>query len=209
MIRIAVYDSNSVMIAGLVSILAQLPDLHLVGSFVDQASLTTISDRPFDLLLVEQLPEAEWWWLEEWLLTVDFKPTGILLIDSLTTEEIDEYLHLGFKGFLPRLTTTEEAIATINAVVAGLMVIHPDLASFDDSKPAISPEVNTEVYLTGREIEVLQLLGVGLDNKAIASTLKISKHTVKFHLSSIFSKLDVSSRTEAVTLGLRQGLIRL
>ncbi|MEM7759048.1 MAG: response regulator transcription factor [Cyanobacteria bacterium P01_A01_bin.40] len=209
MIRIAVYDSNSVMIAGLVSILAQLPDLHLVGSFVDQASLTTISDRPFDLLLVEQLPEAEWWWLEEWLLRVDFKLTGILLIDSLTTEEIDEYLHLGFKGFLPRLTTTESAIAIINAVMAGLIVIHPDLIPFNDSKPAITPEINAEIYLTAREVEVLQLLGVGLDNKAIASTLTISKHTVKFHLSSIFSKLDVSSRTEAVTLGLRQGLIRL
>ena len=58
--------------------------------------------------------------------------------------------------------------------------------------------------LTFREVEVLQLLAAGLDNKAIALKLQISKHTVKFHISSILSKLNVSSRTEAVTFGLRQ-----
>lgn len=215
MIRIAVYDSSSIVSAGLLSILAQLPDLHLVGSFADQTSLKTISDCPLDLLLVEQIPEADWWWLEEWLLTIDFKLAGILLIDSITNEEMDEYLRLGFKAFLPRLINTEDIIATVNAVMAGLIVIHPDLAPFSESHTwgkdlcAITPETNREIYLTAREIEVLQLLGSGLHNKAIASTLQISKHTVKFHLSSIFSKLGVSSRTEAVTLGLRQGLIRL
>jgi DNA-binding NarL/FixJ family response regulator len=61
--------------------------------------------------------------------------------------------------------------------------------------------------LTQREIEILQMLAAGMDNKTIARQLHISEHTVKFHISSIFAKLDVSSRTEAVTLGIRQGLI--
>ena len=89
-------------------------------------------------------------------------------------------------------------------------MIHPELTSFDEGQPAIVPESQSENYLTPREVEVLQLLGTtGLDNKAIASRLQISKHTVKFHISSILSKLCVSSRTEAVTSGLRQGIIRL
>ncbi|MGL5833372.1 MAG: response regulator transcription factor, partial [Waterburya sp.] len=149
------------------------------------------------------------WWLEQWLSTSDLELAGILLTDSITTEEISEYLALGFKAFLPRLMSSNEIIAAIEAVVAGLIVIHPELAAFGESNPAITPLSQSEIYLTSREAEVLQLLGSGLDNKAIASTLQISKHTVKFHISSILSKLNVSSRTEAVTLGLRQGLIRL
>ena len=209
MTRIVVYDSNSVVIAGLVSILPRLSEVEVVGSFVDETSLISLSDRPFDLLLLEGMPEEDWWWLERWILTVDFKMAGILLSDSLTTEEMGEYLSLGFKAFLPRLTNTEEIMATIEAVMAGLIVIHPELASFAESDSAITPEPQSGIYLTSREVEVLQLLGAGLDNKAIASALQISKHTVKFHISSILSKLSVSSRTEAVTLGLRQGLIRL
>lgn len=220
MIRIVVYDSNSVVIAGVVSILEALPrsDLQIVGSFVDETSLISMSDqrscqaspdRAFDLLLLERMPQEDLWWLERWMLRVDFKIAGILLTDSIATEEIGEYLSLGFKAFLPRLTNTEEIIATIDAVMAGLIVIHPELASFGESDPAITPESQSEIYLTSREVEVLQLLGTGLDNKAIALRLQISKHTVKFHISSILSKLCVSSRTEAVTLGLRKGLIRL
>jgi two-component system, NarL family, response regulator YdfI len=61
--------------------------------------------------------------------------------------------------------------------------------------------------LTRRETEILRMIAEGLGNKQIAWQLKISEHTVKFHISSIFNKLDVSSRTEAVTAGIRRGLI--
>nr|WP_277922584.1 response regulator transcription factor [Coleofasciculus sp. FACHB-1120] len=63
--------------------------------------------------------------------------------------------------------------------------------------------------LTPREIEVLGMLALGMGNKNIAKHLSISEHTVKFHVSSIFQKLNASSRTEAVTLGARLGLIML
>jgi DNA-binding NarL/FixJ family response regulator len=102
-----------------------------------------------------------------------------------------------------------EIIAAINAVIVGLIVIHPDLESSINNNSAITPLPPSEIYLTSREIEVLRLVADGLDNKAIALQLQISKHTVKFHISSILSKLDVSSRTEAVTFGLRRGLILL
>ena len=63
--------------------------------------------------------------------------------------------------------------------------------------------------LSPREIEVLRMMAEGLGNKEIAWRMKLSEHTVKFHISSIFTKLDVSSRTEAVTLGVRLGLVPL
>jgi two-component system, NarL family, response regulator YdfI len=63
--------------------------------------------------------------------------------------------------------------------------------------------------LTPREVEVLHMLAEGLGNKTIARRLGISEHTVKFHVGSIFAKLNASSRTEAVTLGVRQGLVML
>ena len=165
-------------------------------------------DRQPDLLLLERSPDRDWW-LDRIRLPTGFDLPIILLTDSLTTEEIGEHLALGFKAFLPRLITATEIIATIDAVMAGLIVIHPDLASFSESDSAITPLPPAEISLTSREVEVLQLLAAGLDNKAIALKLQISKHTVKFHISSIFSKLNVSSRTAAVTFGLRQGLIWL
>jgi len=67
----------------------------------------------------------------------------------------------------------------------------------------------TDGVLTRREAEVLTMLAEGVGNKTIAARLRISEHTVKFHIASIFSKLGASSRTEAVTLGARQGLILL
>lgn len=63
--------------------------------------------------------------------------------------------------------------------------------------------------LTGRELEVLRLVARGLSNKEIAATLDLSTHTVKYHLASVLEKLGVSSRTEAVSLGIRTGLVPL
>ena len=73
---------------------------------------------------------------------------------------------------------------------------------------SISPEVKLE-DLTDRELQVLQRLAEGLANKQISVLLGISEHTVKFHVSSIFSKLGVANRTEAVRLGLQKGLVSL
>lgn len=61
--------------------------------------------------------------------------------------------------------------------------------------------------MTSREIEVLRMLGSGLSNKEIAKTLHISEHTVKFHVASIFQKLEVSTRAQAVAVGIRQGIL--
>jgi DNA-binding CsgD family transcriptional regulator len=141
----------------------------------------------------------------------------------------------GFPGtvraVLPRNVTRAELTAAIEAVAAGLFVVHPadadllpglrpreteaeaDVGPGSSPSPGFSivPPLNEQLVepLTRREIEVLQLLAAGLGNKEIASRLHISEHTAKFHVASILSKLGAATRTEAVTQGIRRGLVMI
>jgi DNA-binding NarL/FixJ family response regulator len=102
---------------------------------------------------------------------------------------------------------SNELGAAITAAAHGFVVLPRELAPRLVGRQAVV-EVSSEA-LTNREQEILQLIGQGLPNKQIAGRLQISEHTVKFHVSSIFAKLGVASRTEAVRTGARQGLITL
>jgi len=106
-------------------------------------------------------------------------------------------------GILPTDASAEELSAAIHALSQGLIVGAPALLFESEGEP-LSPGP-----LTDRETEVLGLLAKGLANKQIAVALGISEHTVKFHVSSIYSKLNVANRTEAVREGLRGGWIAL
>ncbi len=106
-------------------------------------------------------------------------------------------------GILPEDTSAEELQAAVVGVSTGLIVGGSHLLFASDQ------ELGLQSPLTGREQEVLALLARGLANKQIAASLGISEHTVKFHVSSIFSKLNVTNRTEAVRAGLRGGWIAL
>jgi DNA-binding NarL/FixJ family response regulator len=137
----------------------------------------------------------------------------IILADEVQVDWTTEALRLGIRAVLPRSATAEEILHTVVTVAAGLVVLHPDvvdvLLSVLPSVGRTVDDANPVQALTPREIEVLGMLAEGLGNKAIAKRLSISEHTVKFHVSSIFTKLNATSRTEAVTLGARQGLIML
>ncbi|HET6594546.1 MAG TPA: response regulator transcription factor [Anaerolineales bacterium] len=106
-------------------------------------------------------------------------------------------------GVLPTDASAEELTAAVRALSQGLIVGTSTLLFESESEPL------SHGPLTDRESEVLGLLAKGLANKQIALTLGISEHTVKFHVSSIYSKLNVTNRTEAVREGLRGGWIAL
>jgi DNA-binding NarL/FixJ family response regulator len=124
---------------------------------------------------------------------------------------ISEARPAGVRAVLPRNSSAAEIIAAIEAVAAGLFVFHP---ADVDAVPAARPRESESGAvlaepLTPREIEVLRWLAEGLGNKEIAARLNISEHTAKFHVASIMGKLGAASRTEAVTLGIRHGLVMI
>lgn len=108
-------------------------------------------------------------------------------------------------GALPLEASREELLAALHALSEGLVVSAPQ---FVNAQPA-SHEEDGYPALSEREIEVLGLLAQGKANKQIAAMLSISEHTVKFHVSSIFTKLNVTNRAEAVRQGVRGGWVTL
>ena len=132
-------------------------------------------------------------------------PAILVLADDMRGILDAGWMRDGGRAVLPRHASTQEIVAAIDAVAAGLIVVHPDAGPLGSSlgrRPAGGSQP-----LTPREIEVLGMMAEGLGNKVIATRLGISLHTVKFHIGSIFAKLNVESRTEAVTVGVRRGLV--
>jgi DNA-binding NarL/FixJ family response regulator len=113
---------------------------------------------------------------------------------------------LGLHGSLPLHATPEEVVAAVRAVHAGLFALHPEALA-----PAVAARMGPPptIALTPREREVLELIAEGVHNRGIAARLAISRHTVKFHVASVLAKLGARTRTEAVTLALRAGLLAM
>ena len=111
---------------------------------------------------------------------------------------------LGLRAALPLTARPEEIDGAVRAVHGGLLVLHPEALA-----PAAVADtvVATGAALTAREREILELMAEGAHNRSIATRLAISRHTVKFHVASILAKLGAASRTEAVAVALRRGLL--
>jgi two-component system, NarL family, response regulator YdfI len=158
------------------------------------------------------LPLADVWVLSsaDLLPVGDEHPALLLLSDDPT--DILRLVSYPLWGILPLEASETELAAAIQALSEGLFVGAPSLLGELLARRPRSDMVldNSSVQsLTGRETEVLQLAAEGMANKQIALSLGISEHTVKFHLSSIYTKLGVTSRTEAIRTGVRCGLIAL
>ena len=115
----------------------------------------------------------------------------------------------GVRGVLRDDATAEELTAAVAATMAGLVVLHPAALIARPAAVAGSRRVSEGTGLTPREVEILEMMAEGMSNRRIAVRLGISGYTVKFHVASVLGKLGAASRTEAVTLGVRNGLISL
>ena len=215
MMRVLVAATDSIVRAGLESILRASSDMSVVCVASDPDTLANlITAQSPDVVLMELGLQDEEPVSEKLVALSTLTEVAIVLLgDTFQGDWITEALRLGVRAVLPRRATAEEILQAVVAVAAGLVVLHPD--AIDLLLPVLSSvtqpvdEASLVQALTPREIEVLGMLAEGLGNKAIARRLSISEHTVKFHVSSIFTKLNARSRTEAVTLGARQGLIML
>jgi len=193
--RILIGSASAVVRAGLETLLGANPSLSVSSRPLNQLDLDAL--QPEVLLLDLDLPE------EALLMQL---AGGIPLV--VLCEEPLEALRLGARAVLPPTADGAEILCAIEAAALGLVILHPDtLETLVPLLPTGPRPISQS--LTPREIEVLGMLAEGLGNKNIARHLGISEHTVKFHIGSLFTKLNASSRTEAVTLGARQGLIML
>jgi len=213
-IRVLVVAASPVERAGYGALVATSPNLTVVGSGSDWETIapTLALYHPDVVLLDLSVPDDEF--ISEKLLFRETTHPAIIVITeepySLWQEAVKNSL---VQGILPQTATELEIVAAVEAVATGLVVLHPDvmesLLPSKESRVREALPTNPPQALSQREIEVLEMLASGMGNKTIAKRLGISEHTVKFHVSSIFQKLQVSTRTEAVTLGVRLGLIML
>ncbi|HKA35126.1 MAG TPA: response regulator transcription factor [Candidatus Binatia bacterium] len=206
MVRIVIGASSKVVRLGLESLVETEPSFKLVGSFSLGDALARLADLQPDVAVLDlasPVDEAMVFSLEQE--PAPPRPALVVLSDEPGSFPVAEAFRAGVRAILPRRPQPAELIAALQASAAGLVVLHPDAL-----EPALSPaEMDTDEILTPREIEVLRMIAEGSGNKLIAARLEISDHTVKFHVASIFTKLGAGSRTEAVTIGIRKGLLMI
>lgn len=188
MIRVSIVAATAVARAGLRAM--------LLGA-ADRGEVTVVDDgSDVSVVMLEDSEEIE----------IDTAVPVVLLLDSDSAQAFGEGLRAGARAVLAADTTPDELLAAVQAVAAGLTVLPARQAQL-----LFEPRPQERVLeaLTPRETEILRLLAEGISNKEIAARLAISEHTVKFHITGIMAKLGAGTRTEAVTTGLRQGLILL
>lgn len=211
MIRVLVAAASPVVRQGLEAIATTSPLLTVVGtSGVATLAAEVESLQPDVILLEWELQDEE---LPTFSLAQALAPTIVVLASDPHSAWVAETLRSSsVRAILPHEATASQIVAAVEAVADGLVVMHVDLFEpllLDLPSPPRSPDGASLQVLSPREIEVLGMIAEGLGNKTIARRLGISEHTVKFHIGSIFTKLNASSRTEAVIIGARQGLIML
>jgi two-component system, NarL family, response regulator YdfI len=134
----------------------------------------------------------------------------VLLTDHPSPDAVYRAIRAGVRGVLPADLESEQLGVALEAVARGLVVLYPgEVAAPRSTRASAADFAEAVESLTVRERDVLQMLSQGMGNKEIALRLKISEHTVKFHVASILAKLGAATRTEAVSIALRRGLILL
>ena len=204
MIRTLVSATTELARAGLAAVVRGDTRLTLVGEASPAELAASVATFAPDVLLEDR--------------DLDRAPISVpsvALVDDPRSAWTGDGLDRADRGphaILARDASSREIAAAIVAVAAGLIAVQPHaLAPYASGSQTLVPEseMPANERLTAREREVLAELAGGAPNKAIAARLAISEHTVKFHVASIFAKLGASSRTEAVTQGMRLGLIML
>ena len=191
--RLVIVASSAVARAGLEALAASIPGLKVVGALPDYEGAEDL--LPDVVVTTEAWQEAP-------------KAPLVVLGGGEQAVWTAEAVRHGVRALLPATASQEAILSAVDAAANDLAVVDPDeLEHWLGAKPqAANPE---ETDLTAREQEVLRMMADGAANKAIAWRLGVSEHTVKFHVASILAKLGAGTRTEAVSMGMRRGLIPL
>jgi DNA-binding NarL/FixJ family response regulator len=202
--RVLLVDDHALLRTGVANIINQEPDLHVVAEAENGVDALAAYDRhqPDVTLLDLRMPVMEGVEVVRRLRERDPRARVIVLTTYDTDDEISQALKAGAKAYVLKDIAADDLVGCIRDVLAGKTYIAPAAA-------AKLAEGVTRVQLTPREMATLRLLADGKANKEIANALDISERTVKSHLAHLFEKLGVTSRTEAIKIATRRGLVRL
>jgi DNA-binding NarL/FixJ family response regulator len=199
-IRVVLADDHAVVRAGIRQFLEHAEDIVVIGEADDgEAAKTLIEQEPPDVAVLDiQMPKASGIEITRWI-RAHYRQIGVLI---LTAFDDDPYvlavLQAGANGYVLKTASPLDIIQAVRDVNAGKSALDPQIT--EKVMAQITGHRNTPPVekLTDRELEVLTLVGQGYTNKAIGVQLGISDRTVQGHLARIFTKLNASSRTEAV-----------
>ena len=204
LIRVLVADDHSVVRNGIMGIVNAQVDMKVVA---DAGNGEEAIDRYFaetpDVALIDiQMPGIDGIAVVEAIRLKNPAARLIVLTTYDTDEDIERVLRAGAKAYLLKDVEPKDLVQCIRDVHSGKTFVAPAVAAKLANRL-------TRVQLTTRELEVLKLIAKGLANKEIGASLHIAESTVKLHVNTLFEKLAVTSRTEAMRVGLERGLIRL
>jgi len=201
--RVLVADDHSLLRTGVANIINQEPDLEVVAEAANgrEAIEAFLLHRPDVVLMDLRMPEMEGVEAVRRIREIDPHARVVVLTTYDADEDIARALQAGAKAYILKDIAADALVACIRDVLAGKTYLAPSAA-------AKLAERVTQVQLTPRELAALRLLANGDSNKEIAAALDISERTVKSHLGHLFEKLQVTSRTEAVRVATRRGLVR-
>jgi DNA-binding NarL/FixJ family response regulator len=201
---VLVVDDHALLRTGVANIINQEPDLQVIAEASNGLEAVDAFERyrPDVTLLDLRMPVMEGVEAVRQIRERDPLAKVIVLTTYDTDEEISRALKAGAKAYVLKDISADDLIGCIREVLAGKTYLAPAAA-------AKLAEGVTRVRLTPRELATLRLMADGKANKEIASELDISERTVKTHLGHLFEKLGVTSRTEAVKVATRRGLVRL
>lgn len=201
-IRIFLADDHPSLRAGLAAILDNQPDLKVVAE-AGSGSEVMASGEAADVYIMDlRMPDGDGVQTIKALVARDAATKVLVLTTYDNEEDIFQALEAGARGYLLKDTTKEELVAAVRQVNQGERYLPQNIASRLADR-LIRPN------LTPREHDVLRLVSRGRTNKEMASAMFISEETVKSHMKSLFQKLGVHDRAEAVSVSLQRGLIRL
>jgi two-component system, NarL family, response regulator len=203
-IRVLLADDHSIVRSGVAQILNEEREISVVAQAADGAEAVAlfVRDRPDVALIDLRMPKLEGVQVVEQI-RERFPDAAIVILTTYDTDsDIERALRAGAKAFLVKDVSPQDLLACVRAVHAGRTWVSPTVAA------KLVARV-TNVRLTPRELAVLRLLAAGNSNREIGDALGISDGTVKIHVSHLFAKLNVTSRTEAIATALRRGLVRI
>jgi len=201
-IRILLADDHPPLRAGLAAILNSQPDLEVIAEAGSGREVMAAKQAADVYILDLRMPDGDGIQTIKALIERDPAAKVMVLTTYDNEEDIFRALEAGARGYLLKDTTREEIIAAVRQIHGGERYL-PQAVAARLADRLIRPS------LTPRELDVLRLVCRGRTNKEMASAMFISEETVKTHMKSLFQKLDVHDRAEAVSVSLQRGLIRL